>query len=213
MGTPITYPCAVLGAGEITDYARVAAFLAPGAFVICADGGFAHCEKLGVRPNLLIGDFDSLGEPPPPGVELITLTTEKDYTDSCHAAEVAVEWGYARILLCGMLGGRLDHTLANLQLLISLAGQGIDALLTDGVTDSYALSGGGWLAVPNREGCYFSVLAFGSCEGVSITGGKYPLEGYPLRADDPRAVSNEFAGRDVVVSQDSGALVVVSQPK
>jgi len=202
-----------LGAGEILNYSRVASFLAQDAFVICADGGFAHCEKLGLQPSLLIGDFDSLDVQPPASVERITLSAEKNYTDSFHAAQVAVERGYTSLLLCGMLGGRLDHTLANLQLLQNLAGQGVQALLTDGVTDAYALSGGSELLVPNREGCYFSVLALGGCQGVTITGGKYPLVGYTLRGDDPRAVSNEFAGRDVNISQDSGMLVVVSQPK
>jgi len=202
-----------LGAGEIVDYARVTAFLPPGVFVVCADGGLVHCEKLGLRPSLLIGDFDSLGVLPPPGIECITLAADKDYTDSFHAAEVAVERGYTRLLLSGMLGGRLDHTLGNLQLLLKLAGQGAEALLTDGVTDVYALSGAGRLTVPNRDNCYFSVLSMGCCEGVAIAGGKYQLEGYALRADDPRAVSNEFAGRDVVVSQRAGQLVVVSQPK
>ena len=213
MRSSTTYPCAILGAGEILDYTRVASLLDAPAFVICADGGLTHCEQLGLRPHLLVGDFDSLKQPAPPGIERITLTPEKDYTDSYHAAEVAVGRGYARILLSGMLGGRLDHTLSNLQILLSLAGQNADALLTDGVTDTYALSGGGQLTLPNREDCYFSVLAMGSCQGVTITGGKFPLNEYPLRPDDPRAVSNEFAGSDVNISQKSGMLVVVSQPK
>jgi len=213
MGAQITYPCAILGAGEIVDYDRAASFLSPDAFVICADGGLAHCEKLGLFTDLLIGDFDSLDTPVPPGVKQITLTPDKDYTDSFHAAEAAVERGYDRLLLCGMLGGRLDHTLANLQLLLGLAGQGVQALLTDGAADAYALSGSGQLTIPNRNGCYFSVLALGNCESVTITGGKYPLENHPLRGNDPRAVSNEFIGRHVTVSQSSGLLVVISQPK
>ena len=213
MGAQVNpYPSAVLGAGEILNYGRAASFLAPDAFIICADGGLAHCEKLGLRPDLLIGDFDSLRTPAPPGIPRITLDMEKNYTDSYHAAQEAAARGYTRLLLCGMLGGRLDHTLANLQLLLNLSGQGIEALLTDGVTDAYALSGAGELLLPNRDGCYFSVLALERCEGVTITGGKYHLEGYPLRADDPRAVSNEFAGRDVLVSQRAGKLVVISQP-
>ena len=213
MGAQVSYSCAVLGAGEIADYSRVASFLSEDAFIVCADGGLTHCEKLGQRPDLLVGDFDSIRQPIPPGVERMTLTVEKDYTDSYYAALAALERGYDRLLLCGMLGGRLDHTLANLQLLLSLAGRRADALLTDGITDTYALSGSGELTLPNRDDCYFSVLAMGNCEGVSITGGKYPLEQHPLRADDPRAVSNEFAGWDVNISQASGMLVVVSQPK
>ena len=212
MNTGSNYPCIILGAGEIIDYGRVASFLSADTFVICADGGLAHCEKLGLRPDLLVGDFDSINQPVPPGVERITLECEKEYTDSYYAALTALERGYTRLLLCGMLGGRLDHTLANLQLLLNLAGQGVQVLLTDGVTDAYALSGAGQLIVPYRKRCYFSLFALDSCEGVSIAGGKFSMEDYPLRGDDPRAVSNEFVNGDVCVSQKSGMLVVLSQP-
>jgi len=207
------FSCVVLGAGEILDYSRVASFIASGAFVICADGGANHCAKLGLSPNLLVGDFDSLPGQMPPGTERIPLCTKKNYTDSFHAAEQAQSRGHTRLLLSGMLGGRLDHTLGNLSLLAGLTKAGASALLTDGRTDVYALAGEGELALPNREGCYFSVLAFESCCDVSIAGGKFPLENYPLSPDDPRALSNEFAGKDVRITQKSGLLIATSCPK
>jgi len=213
MGTQIApYRCAVLGAGEILNHSRVASLIAPGAFIVCADGGFKHCSALNLRPGLIVGDFDSLPSPVPPDIPRVALSAGKDYTDSFYAAGHAAERGYSRLLLAGMLGGRLDHSLANLQLLARLAGQGIGAVLTDGVTDAYALAGAGKLLVPHRENCYFSVFALESCEGVTIAGGKYSMEDYALRGDDPRAVSNEFAGGDVLVRQKSGLLVVISQP-
>jgi len=213
MGTQIApYRCAVLGAGEILDYSRVASLIAPGAFIVCADGGLKHCGALNLRPGLIVGDFDSIAAPAPPDIPRIALPTDKDYTDSFYAASHAIEQGHSRLLLAGMLGGRLDHSLANLQLLARLAGQGISAVLTDGVTDAYALAGAGELIVPHRENCYFSVLVLESCDGVTITGGKFSIENYTLRGDDPRAVSNEFACGDVRVRQKSGILVVISQP-
>ena len=213
MGTQIErYGCVVLGAGDILDYGRVASLAAHGAFVICADGGFVHCAALGLRPSLLVGDFVSLACSAPADIPRVALSPDKDYTDSFHAAEQAIERGHKRLLLAGMLGGRLDHTLANLQLLARLAGVGAHCLLTDGATDAYALAGAGELTLPMREGCYFSLLALESCRDVSISGGKYPLRGYHLRGDDPRAISNEFAGRDVRITQKAGLLIAVSCP-
>ena len=205
--------CAVLGAGEILNYQRVAQLIAPGAFIVCADGGLRHCQPLKLAPDLLVGDFDSLTTEPPPGVERVSLSVDKNYTDSFHAAEIAVQRGQTQLLLTGMLGGRLDHTLANIALLCALAGQGVYAMLTDGATDAYGLAGGGKLVLPHRQGCYFSVLALEQCEQVTIQGGKYPLKGYSLRADDPRAISNEFTpGKDVTISQRAGLLAAIVSP-
>ena len=196
------------------NYTRVAEMVPQNAFVVCADGGLRHCQRLKLDPHLLIGDFDSLKTQPPPGVARVTLSTDKDYTDSFHAAQLAVARGHTQLLLTGMLGGRLDHTLANIALLSKLAGQNVQAMLTDGVTDAYCLAGEEKLILPHRDGCYFSVMALESCEGVTITGGKYPLNDYPLRQDDPRAVSNEFEnGKDVEISQRGGLLIALSQPK
>lgn len=208
------YPCAVVGAGEIADYPAVASLLADDAFVVCADGGLAHCQGLGVTPRLLVGDFDSLGGGEiPAGLERIALSPDKNYTDSWHAAQESLDRGHRRLLLTGMLGGRLDHTLANLQLLAGCAAQGADALLTDGVVQALAHVGPGELLVPRRADCYFSLLALEQCRGVTIYGGKYPLDDYDLGCADPRAVSNEFAGGDVRVVKASGTLIVLSQPK
>jgi len=201
-----------LGAGQILDYERVASLIAPGAFVVCADGGLAHCEALNLRPGLLVGDFDSLSGSAPSHIPCAVLRPDKNYTDSFHGAQQALGRGYDRLILTGMLGGRLDHTLANLQLLARLAREGAHCLLTDGVTDAYALSGAGELRIPCREGCYFSLLALENCQGVSISGGKFPLEDYPLRSDDPRAISNEFAGKGVLITQKSGLLIALSCP-
>ncbi len=208
-----SYGCVVMGAGEIRDYEAVSALLEPDAFVICADGGLKHCPKMNLRPHLLVGDLDSLETSPPAGLELVALSPDKNYTDSYHGAEEARQRGYRRLLLTGMLGGRLDHTLANLGLLAHLVKQGSDALLTDGVCHAHALMGKGELLLPRRPGCYFSLLALAPCRGITILGGKYPLNDYPLSPWDPRAVSNEFCGGDVTIFQEEGALVVLTQPK
>jgi len=213
LGAEITpFGCVVLGAGEVVDPKRLAGLIAPGPFVICADGGLIHAPALGLTPNLLVGDFDSLTEPPI-DIPRVTLSPEKNYTDSFYAARQAVEYGHTRLLLTGMLGGRLDHTLANIQLLAGLAKDGADAMVTDGQTDLFALAGSGQRALPCRAGCYFSLFALETCRGLSIFGAKYRLDNHTLRPHDPRAISNEFAGQDVVISQTGGLLAAVVTPK
>jgi thiamine pyrophosphokinase len=212
-----TRTCVIFGGGDVLDYAAVAAMIPGAAAAYAADSGYKHCKRLGLKPELLVGDFDSIGEALPEGIPTLTLEVEKDYTDTALAAEEAVNRGYRDILLVGMAGGRLDHTLANLQTLAGLSRQGINARMTDGVTDTYAFTatkpGDGFTLEP-RSGCYFSVLAFTEvCANVTITGGRFPLEGYNLRQDDPRAVSNEFAGREAVITMDAGTALIIVTPK
>lgn len=210
-------PCVILGAGEILDYGRTASLVPAGSFVICADRGYLHCARLGLEPDLLVGDFDSL-QKPPEGIARISLDPRKDYTDTDHAVAEALARGCNRLLLCGMLGGRLDHTLANLSTLGACARRGANALLTDGVTDVHPLAAqpptGGELMIAPRAGCYFSLLSLvDACSGVTIDGGAYPLENYPLSSLEARAVSNEFCGVPVRVSMQRGVLLVVVTPK
>lgn len=205
--------CVVVGAGEIQDYAAVAKWLEPDSFVICADGGMKHMEPLGLAPHLWMGDEDSLAQALPEAVPRLPLSPDKNYTDSYHSVEEAISRGYRRFLLTGMLGGRLDHTIANLQLLAHAVSLGGDALLTDGLVEARALIGEGELMMLPRENCYFSLLSLDFCRKVTIFGGRYPLDDYDLASDDPRAVSNEFCGKTVRIVQQSGRLIVLSLPK
>lgn len=210
--TKLKKRCLILGGGEIADYAAVAAQIDVDDFILCADSGFLHCEKLGVIPDLLVGDFDSAGEVPP-GIEKHTFPAEKDYTDSTLAVRVAVERGYRELLLSGMLGGRFDHSLANMQNLAWCAENGIKARITDGRTEAFAVKDGELSLFP-RDNAYFSVFPLVTeCEAVTITGGKYPLNEYPLRFDEPRAVSNEFNGKDVKITVRKGVVAVIITPK
>lgn len=210
--TELKKRCLILGGGEIIDYAAVATQIDRDDFILCADSGFLHCEKLGVVPDLLVGDFDSISAFPP-GSERIAYPAEKNYTDSTLAVREAFERGYTELLMAGMLGGRFDHSLANMQNLAWCAGNGINARITDGKTEVFAVKDGE-LALPSRENSYFSVFPLVTgCESVTITGGKYPLNEYSLRFDEPRAVSNEFIGKKVTVTVKNGTVAVIITPK
>ena len=102
-------------------------------FVVAVDGGLARLLEAGIEPDLVLGDFDSLEEKYLPWLDclkntrperLSQLPCEKDDTDTLHAVRVCLERGYKRIDLYGALGGRLDHTIANIQTLSWIRRQG-----------------------------------------------------------------------------------------
>lgn len=209
--------CIILGGGEILDYAAVSRLVSGGMFVICADGGFKHCAGLGLVPGLIVGDFDSIKGEIPQEIPLVTLSPEKDYTDTDLAVKEALARGYNRLLMAGMTGGRPDHTLANIQILAGLSVSGVHALLTDGVTDYRAFTApvqGNSFTIPPKAGHYFSVFALGGvCKRLNIQGAKYPLVDYDLRYDEARAISNEFLDGDAVISLDAGTVLIIVTPK
>lgn len=207
--------CVVIAAGEILCYDSVKAMLQPDDFIVCADGGLSHCAALGVRPKLLIGDMDSVRSNTdiPDGTERILFPAEKNYTDTQLALEHVRALGYRDILLCGALGGRLDHTLANLQSLCDCALHGAVCVATDGRTTAQALYQGE-MVLKRRPDCYFSLLCAGeTAEGVYIRGAKYALDNHTLHFHSPRAISNEFLDGDAVISVKSGMLLVLCVPK
>ncbi|MEG1633083.1 MAG: thiamine diphosphokinase [Oscillospiraceae bacterium] len=198
--------CHIVGAGDFFPerFAPEA-----GDYIIAADAGWRHLEALGVRPNLAIGDFDSLGAPPRhPNVEVCPV--RKDDTDSLVAVRRALDAGFDRLLLHGCVGGRLDHTLANLQTLVFAAGRGAAAYLIGGDFTATALQGG----TLRFEGCVggFSVFcAGGSAEGVFERGSKYTLDNATLTCDYPVGVSNEFGDAATEISVAQGTLTVMWQ--
>ena len=206
MGTTL-----ILAGGEIKSYKALKAEISAVSYVICADSGFLHCQNLGITPDLLLGDFDSL-DAVPEGIDTLDHPAEKDYTDSTLAIHEAVRRGCSSLILAGMFGGRADHSLGNLQNLAWCAANGIPARITDGVTRAWAVKDGELVLEP-RENVYFSVFSLTtSCEAVSISGGKYPLCNYPLRFDEPRAVSNEYAGVPVTVRVRGGVIAIIEAP-
>lgn len=205
--------CVIIGGGDILDYSAVSAHISADDFIICADSGYDHCAALGISANIVVGDFDSLRSEVPPSIPRIQLPPEKNYTDTMHAVHEAVKLGYNHIFMTGMLGGRLDHTFANLQSLAFLAEQNIHVLLTDGVTHAYCIHNCG-ITLPKQENCYFSLLPLsGTCTGVNIVGAKYLLHNHTLHPSLPRAVSNEFLESDAEISVGNGTLLILVVPK
>lgn len=198
--------CYIAGAA---DFAPARFKPEDGDLVIAADAGILHLEKLGVKPGLILGDFDSLGHVPDyPDVEVCPV--RKDDTDSMLAARRALERGCDELLFFGCLGGkRLDHTLANVQTIAWAANEGAAAYLVGEGCCLAALSGGHSLSFDERYRGDFSVFCLGEdAAGVTERGLSYTLEGADLTAHFPLGVSNSFTGESAFVSVERGLLIV-----
>jgi len=184
-------------------------------YIIAADGGLSSVRKLGLTPNIALGDFDSLGYVPKGEYKTDIHPIEKDDTDMGLAVKRAISMGYKRLFLLGGLGGnRPDHTLANLQTLIYSAKNGACAFLTDGRSCFTAISAGQKLCFPENYRGELSVFsAEGISEGVTLKGLKYELENATLSGDFPLGVSNSFIDKSSVSCGKSQRNATVSVKK
>lgn len=180
-----------------------------GAYIICADSGLRLAERLAVAPDLVLGDFDSLGAVPE-GYPHMTVPVEKDDTDTMLAARVALEKGYRDVRIYGAFGGRLDHTLANLQTLEFLHEAGAEGMLV-GARDFALLQPGGTARrYEKRAGWSLSLFSLTErCTGVTLRGVKYPLENGELTRHFPLGVSNAVTADNAEVACGEGLMLVV----
>ena len=176
-------------------------------FILAADGGLVHTQTLGITPNGILGDFDSLGYTPEHST---VFPVEKDDTDAMLAVRKGLELGYKEFYLYGSLDGpRLDHTVANFQTLQFLCDHGAYGYLIGKDYIVTAVKNGSLHFDGNCTGI-FSVFCMGTdAEGVTITGGKYDAENVALSAGFPLGVSNHFEGRPVTISVEKGSLLVL----
>jgi thiamine pyrophosphokinase len=178
--------------------------------LIAADAGWLTVERMGLTPHLVIGDFDSLGRRPD-HPNTVVLPTVKDETDMHAAIKLGLERGYTRFALYGGTGGRLAHTLANLQLLNGLAQRGCRGFLIGDGTVSTAICNDS-LRFPAEMTGYLSVFCGGgTARGVILSGLKYELDRAELTSSFPLGVSNEFTGVPAQVSVEEGTLLVLWQ--
>jgi len=176
--------------------------------IIAADGGYSAMKVLGVTPHLIVGDFDSLGFVPE-SEAVVQHPVRKDDTDTLLAIRLGLEHGYRNFVITGALGGRLDHTFANLQALLFLRDHGArgvlygDGTVVTAVTNSsITITGEGTLSVFTMDRV---------AQGVQLQNVGYPLINAELTNNFPLGVSNEFVGKPAAISVENGTLLVMWQ--
>lgn len=219
--------CYIVGAGDFTPrgFAPV-----PGDLVLAADGGYRALCSLGYTPDLLLGDFDSLGDLPlPPDLPVLRFPARKDDTDTGLALRYGLEQGFRDFALYGCAGGRVDHLLANLQSMARVSRLGASVRLAapdydawsltapapnapaPAAPDALALAPAAVLTLPPRPGgTLVSVFCHGDrAEGVTLTGLAYPLSDAVLTGDFPLGVSNRrLDGQPATVAVRRGTLLI-----
>ena len=228
--------CVIIGAAEIQNYEKIKKYFRNDDYYIYCDAGLKHQARLGVWPDLIIGDFDSYSKAEmerkyqeiknahedslnqnqkqaqaaarkPP--ELIVLPCEKDDTDTVFAVKEAMRRNFAEFLLVGVIGQRLDHTLANVSILYMLDEAGKQGRILDDYSEMQLVSGS---PVRIDDTCaYFSLLNLsGQAEGVTITHAKYPLQDAAIHCEYQYGVSNEvLPGETAEVTVARGKLLLI----
>lgn len=181
----------------------------PEGLIICADHGLDHAMAAGIKPDIVVGDLDSVKCSPPDGVKVIRTPAEKDDTDTILACETAIENGCDEIRLYCALGGRLDHTIANIQTLEFLRRRGVRGMII-GESSRIRIARESKVTIPKFKG-YVSVFAYGETCTVSEYGMKYGLIRYRLDNSYPLGVSNEVCDDEGQVLVHGGTALIIEQ--
>ena len=206
IGGDSMYSCFLYCAGDYYD-----AFITPGEgdIKVAVDGGLRLCEKLGMTPDCIIGDFDSLGRVPQ---NAIVLPREKDDTDTLAACKRYLAAGVKRFYLLGAVGGRDEHTFANIQLLRFLAENGAQGFMF-GNGCCFTVIKDGEVTFSEEYTGYISVFSLSDKTGVSIKGLKYELDGATLSSSYPVGISNEYMGVSAKICATGGTLLLMFDRK
>lgn len=200
--------CVIVGGADIGNYGFIREKLRADDYVIFCDSGLKHMDGLGAEPGLIVGDFDS-HENPELSVETIVLPCEKDDTDTVFAVREALRRGFDDFLLIGVVGARLDHSLANVSLLLYLDSMGKTARIIDDWSEMEIVSRKS--VTVSGEYSYFSLMNISGCaRGISVTGAKYPLSDGEISCEYQYGVSNEvLPGEKALISVREGRLLLI----
>lgn len=216
--------CVIVLAGEIRDDQAARDWLKEAGRVICADGGARHLRRLEFRPDMLVGDLDSISEEDltwlnSQSVPVRKFPVSKDETDSELAILTTLEdlpepRFLHEIIVLAALGSRPDHVLANQMMAAQLAAEGWRLMLTDGVTCIYTLTAGQTLVLePDSSQAISAIPVAGPVSGLTYEGLLYPLDNVTLPMGSTRGVSNRVYANPIKIKLTSGVLLVIVTPE
>lgn len=197
----------IIGSGDIKNYNCIKSRIRQDDFIICADGGYNHAVKMGLKPDILIGDFDSAK-----GYEdvkdRIEYPVRKNFTDGELAVSYAVEHGYEDIVLIAMTGDRLDHTIADVFLLAKCR----NGVLIDDNNEIYLLRDK--LTLSGRKGQTLSIIPVcGDADGITTEGLEYPLCNETISFSESRGISNVMTENNCTITIERGMALVIKVEK
>ncbi|MEW6716085.1 MAG: thiamine diphosphokinase [Chloroflexota bacterium] len=201
--------------GDLTSPQATLEALLPDDFIIAADGGAKHCSKLGITPDLVIGDFDSLTKDEleklqNAGAQIIRHPASKDETDLELAFRQAQQMGIEEVLVFGALGFRWDMSIANLLLLAHSDFQHLRITCLNGPQILKLLSSGKKLEVQGQPGDTVSLIPIGGdSRGITTHGLEYSLKRGTLRLGTTRGISNVLQNNRASIELEDGLLLVV----
>lgn len=198
----------VFAGGEFSLPANIDDILKEQSIIVCADSGYDSAAKIGVVPDVIIGDMDSVEKNLPNGAKQIKLNINKDDTDTEACINYLIEEGYSDITLICALGGRKDHELANIMLMVYAAKRGVNLTIKSSNTEMFAVTD--FLTVSGKIGDWLSLIpVFGDAEGVTLSGLKYPLENGCLSVGKTVGISNEFIKNQITIKVKKGLVIAI----
>ncbi len=203
----------IFSSGRIENYSYYVDYIKDADYIICADGGAYHAKKLGLKPDVLLGDFDSVRRDDfsyfvNMGIEVLKFPVKKDMTDTELAVEHAVEKGCDVIILVGALGSRADHSIANVMLLKKMLDMGVKGMIVDESNEIMLIND----RIILEGDCYTNVSLIPiteKVEGVTTSGLYYPLHGATINMGSTWGISNKFVSNRAEVSITKGLMLVV----
>lgn len=205
----------ILAGGEIQDYQRTKNLIVDTDFIICADGGSRHAQAMGLIPDLIIGDMDSINPEmlqyfQNNGTKICKYPREKDEVDTELAIREAVNLGYKEIVLLGATGGRFDHTMANVHLLVKAAELGVKVTIIDELHRIYLVTPDLAAEIQGRPGDIVSLFPITSeVRGVFSQGLKWELQDRTFNIGNPFGISNELIAAKAKVIIKQGILLMI----
>lgn len=203
----------IVSHGDIHDYKYIGDIIKNSDMIICADGGAEHVLKCGQLPHVVIGDLDSIDRQTLDTLEnnsikIVKYPKEKDYTDTQLAVNYALEEGADEIILLGSVGDRLDHTLANVFLLVKLAAINIKSSVINEKNAVYITKDS--IKLAGNKGDIVSLIPVGGdVKGIYTEGLQYKLSGSEIKMGDPLGISNVFIDQQISIKIESGFLLVI----
>lgn len=196
----------ILSGGSIVDYQKIKNSIPKKSFLICADSGYDHALKMELKPDLVVGDMDSVKSSFEKTKSKI-YPSEKDETDTLLAIDAAIEKGSKKIILLAATGSRLDHSLANIFLLKYIKEKNIDAVIIN--ENNYIYYVNSKLTLRANKNDLLSIIPLENCDGVTLCGLHYPLSNASLPFGSPKGISNFFTDKQATISLKKGSMLVI----